>query len=258
MLGLAAAAILWQGALVAGSAPRVALRLGLDTLYAGAFAEAAATFTMLAQADSTDPAPVIFSAGAYIWWAAAKDSDDFEARRIDSLLNVAVRRARAAGQGTAALFWLGTALGYRARQEDLHGHSFSAAKDARAMRDAYRQVLAADSLCADCDLGLGLYNYGLARASAVSRFLAKLIGLGSGDAALGIRQMEHAATSGDLARVEATWVLANALTREAARHDADRDRLVREARGHVGALAERYPQNPLFQRFLERTADHPR
>jgi hypothetical protein len=228
------------------------LRSGLDTLYAGAFARAAASFEALAAQDTTDPAPVIFSAGAYIWWAAAKDSDDYEARRIDSLLDVSVRRARAGGEHPEALFWLGTALGYRARQEDLHGHSLSAAKDARAMRDAYRQVLAADSLRSDCYLGLGLYNYGLARAGAISRFLAKLIGLGSGDAALGLQQMERAAMTGDLARVEATWVLASALLRESTRNHADRDGLLREARGYVESLAQRYPDNPVFQRFLLR------
>lgn len=244
---LAAAVVLLQAAGGGG------LRPGLDTLYAGAFAEAAKHFETLAAADTADPAPVIFSAGAYIWWAAAKDSDGFEARRIDSLLDLAVRRARAAGEHPDAWFWLGTALGYRARQADLHGHGFSAAKDAKAMRDAYRKVLAADSLRNDCYLGLGLYNYGLARASAISRFLAKLVGLGSGDARLGIQQMERAAKTGDLARVEATWVLASALVRESARDDAERDRLIREARGYVEGLAQRYPANPVFQRFLLKT-----
>ncbi|HTR22203.1 MAG TPA: hypothetical protein VMH88_15235 [Gemmatimonadales bacterium] len=254
---LAAAAMLLQSAWAVGGGGRARdqVRAGLDTLYAGEFAQAASAFTILAAQDTTDPAPVIFSAGAYIWWAAAKDSDDFESRRIDSLLDVAVRRARAAGENAEALFWLGTALGYRARQEDLHGHAFAAAKDARAMRDAYRQVLAADSLRADCYLGLGLYNYGLARAGAISRFLGKLIGLGSGDAALGMEQMERAARSGDLARVEATWVLASALKREATRKGAERERLIQEARGYVDGLAVRYPANPVFQRFLAHTPE---
>ncbi len=253
MLQLIAAAVLLQGA--SGGGDRGALRSGLDTLYAGSFAQAAAAFAALAAADTADPAPVIFAAGAYIWWAAAKDSDEFEARRIDSLLDVAVRLARAAGEGPEAQFWLGTALGYRARQEDLHGHGFAAAKDARSMRDAYRRVLIADSARTDCYLGLGLYNYGLARAGAVSRFLAKLIGLGSGDAALGMQQIERAAQGGDLARVEATWVLASALAREARRKETDRAHLLHEARGYVSGLAERYPLNPVFQRFLAQTPE---
>lgn len=236
---------------------RAELRAGLDTLYAGDFSAAAAYFAELAARDSTDPAPVIFQAGAYIWWASAKDSVAFAARRIDSLLDLAVRRARTAPapKGPTADFWLATALGYRGRERDLRGRSLGAAKDAKAMRDAYRRVLAADSTCADCYLGLGVYNYGLARASALARFFAKLIGLGSGDAEVGIRYMRRVAREGDLARVEGTWVLAAALVREAARDPAGRAVLEREARAYVLRLAARYPGNPVFQRFLTEVPD---
>lgn len=230
------------------------LRAGLDTLYSGDFAAAAGYFAELAARDSTDPAPLIFEAAAYIWWASAVDSAAFEARRIDSLLGQAVRRARAGdvkGKRTpAANFWLGTALGYRARERDLHGSALGAAKDAKAMRDAYRRVLAADSTCVDCYLGLGVYNYGLARVGALARLFAKIIGLGSGNAELGIRYMRRVAHEGDLAQVEGTWVLAAALGREAARDRAGRAVLEGEARSYVLRLAERYPANPVFLRFL--------
>jgi len=244
---LAAAVFLLQG----HPTDRADLRAGLDTLYGGAFAAAAAYFDGLAARDTTDPAPAIFQAGAYIWWASAKDSADFEHERIDSLLGLAIARARTAGGGgPAADFWLATALGYRARERDLHGHAWGAAKDGKAMRDLYRRVLAADSSCMDCYLGLGVYHYGLARAGALARLFAKIIGLGSGNAETGIRYMRRAAHDGDFARVEATWVLAAALVREAARDPAGRPVLEREARGYVGRLAERYPGNPVFQRFL--------
>ena len=118
------------------------------------------------------------------------------------------------------------------------------------MRDIYRRLLAADSSCADCYLGLGVYDYGLARAGAFARFFARIIGLGSGNAERGIRYMRRAAHDGDLARVESTWVLAAALMREAARDPAGRAVLEREARGYVEGLAARYPDNPVFQRFL--------
>jgi len=228
---------------------RAALRAGLDTLYGGAFERAATYFAALAERDSADPAPVVFQAGAYIWWAAARDSGDFELGRIDSLLGVALARARAVTDGSTD-FWLATALGYRARQREEHGHAFSAARDGKAMRDIYRRVLAADSSCADCYLGLGVYEYGLARASALARFFARLIGLGSGNAERGIRYMRRAAHDGDLARVESTWVLAAALMREAARDPAGRSVLEEEARSYVESLARAYPGNAVFQRFL--------
>ena len=238
-------------------AERPDIRAGLDTLYAGGFPAAAAYFATLATRDTTDPAPIVFEASAYIWWASALENDAFEERHIDSLLDVAIARANAVPPGPAREFWRATALGYRARQRDLHGHSWGAARAAKAMRDAYRRVLQADSTCVDCYLGIGVYQYGLARASAVARVVAKLIGLGAGNAELGIRYLRRVAHEGDLARVEATWVLAAALTREAARDPGGRVTLEREARGYVRRLAERYPGNPVFQRFLRELPESP-
>lgn len=230
----------------------VALRAGLDTLYGGEFAVAAAYFARLAQRDTADPAPVVFQAAAYIWWAAALDSADFARARIDSLLDLAIARARGLPQPD---FWLATALGYRARQREEHGRAFAAAKDAKAMRDIYRRILAADSSCADCYLGLGVYEYGLARASTLARLFARIIGLGGGDAERGIRYMRRVAREGDLAQVEGTWVLAAALVREGARDPGGRHVLEQEARRYVRQLAARYPGNAVFQRFLREIPD---
>jgi len=235
-------------------AERPDVRAGLDTLYGGGFPAAAAYFADLAARDSTDPAPVTFEASAYIWWAAALENDAYEAARIESLLDLAIARARASSPGPAQDFWLATALGYRARQRELHGHSWGAAEDGKAMRDAYARVLAVDSSCIDCYLGLGVYQYGLARASALARLVAKIVGLGSGNAERGIADMRRVAAEGDLARVEAGWVLAAALVREAARDPARRAALERDARDAAAALASRYPGNPVFQRFLRETA----
>ena len=254
-MSLVAAALLLllqSGAGLSGR-DRSELRVGLDTLYGGAFPAAAAYFAALAARDSADPAPVIFEAGAYIWWAAALQSDAYEAHRIDSLLAVAIVRAASQPPGPTREFWLATALGYRARQRDVEGHSWGAAKDGKAMRNAYRRVLQVDSGCVDCYLGLGVYEYGLARAGGLARFVAKLVGLGSGSAALGISYLRRASRDGDLARVEATWVLAAALVREAARDPGGRAVLQHEASGYVRRLAERYPANPVFQRFLQET-----
>lgn len=232
------------------SLERVELLAGLDTLYAGRFETAARHFAALAARDTLDPAPVVFQATAYVWWAAAREDDAFERQRVDALLDLAIRRAEAAGDD----FWIATAYGYRGRQRELHGGALAAANDAKRMRDAYRRVLAADSSRADCYLGLGLYDYGLARVGALARLFAKVIGLGSGDAERGIRYLRRAARDGHLARVEATWVLAAALVREAGRDRGGRAVLEGEARGYVSRLRERYPENPVFLRFLERVS----
>jgi hypothetical protein len=236
----------------AAARERPDVRAGLDTLYAGRFAAAAGLFAALGRGDSSDPAAPIFEAGAYIWWASALDSAAFERARIDSLLSLAVARARRAGAG--ADFWLATAHGYRARERDLHGETWGAAKDGKAMRDAYRRVLARDPACVDCLLGLGVYHYGLARAGTLARLLARVVGLGSGNADSAFAYLRRVSAEGDLARVEGAWVLAAALVRDAARAGADSEQLVAEAHEHVAALAARYPGNPVFRRFLAETA----
>jgi len=243
-----------------GGEPRTArpdLRAGLDTLYAGDFATAARVFADLSARDTADPAPVVFQAGAYIWWAAAKDSDSFAAAPIDSLLARAIALAKTQPPGIDRDFWLANALGYRARERELNGHAWGAAKDAKAMRDAYRRVLAADSSCTDCFLGLGLYSYGLARASTIAKIVARIIGLGGGNAEDGLAMMRRVARDGDLARVEGTWVLAAALVREADRDAGRRVERRTESLALVDALARRYPANPVFQRFLREVAHAP-
>jgi hypothetical protein len=247
---VAAAALLLQATGGSSRTARPELRAGLDTLYAGEFASAARLFADLRVRDTGDPAPVVFQAGAYIWWAAAKDSDSFAAGAIDSLLDRAIALAKSRPTGPDRDFWLATALGYRARERDLRGHAWGAAKDAKAMRDAYRRVLAADSSCTDCFLGLGLYSYGLARASTIAKIVARIIGLGGGNVEDGLAMMRRVARGGDLARVEGTWVLAAALMREAGRDAERRAERRAEAVALVDGLAARYPANPVFQHFL--------
>ena len=69
--------------------------------------------------------------------------------------------------------------------------------------------------------------------------------------------LRRVSREGDLARVEASWVLAAALVREAARDPRGRVVLQHEAAGYVRRLVERYPGNPVFQRFLRETPDSP-
>jgi hypothetical protein len=201
-----------------------------------------------------DPVGPALAASALIWEAAAIPDDEFMADSVDTLLaDAAARAKRGIDEATTdsaravQLFWLGTALGYRARQADLHGHPWRASQEAKAMRDALERALALDSTCADCLLGLAIYDYALARAGALARLVARIIGLGGGDAELALARMRHVQDAGTLARYEARWLYANALVRE-----SDSDTLLKlEARRLVGDLATRFPDNPVFRRFLD-------
>lgn len=151
------------------------------------------------------------------------------------------------------LFWLGTALGYRARQAELHGRFWRAARDAKAMQTALEQARALDSTCTDCLLGLAIYDYALARASTIARLVARIIGLRGGDAERALERLREVSEQGLLTRTEARWVYANALLRE---NDQDGS-LREEARRLVGELATQFPENPVFRRFLDPSGAEP-
>jgi hypothetical protein len=152
-----------------------------------------------------------------------------------------------------ALFWLGTALGYRARQAELHGHLWRAAGDARGMRKALQLALGYDSTCVNCLLGLAIYDYALARAGVLARLVARIIGLGGGDAELALARLRRVSEEGTVTRYEARWLYANALVRESRADAALRE----EALKLVGALAVEFPDNPVFTRFVQTTATAP-
>ena len=201
-----------------------------------------------------DPVGPALAASALIWEGAAIPDDQFMADSVDTLLaDAAARAERGVSEATTdsarvvQLFWLGTALGYRARQADLHGHLWRASREARAMRTALERALALDSTCVDCQLGLAIYDYALARASALARLVARIIGLGGGDAELALARMRRVQEAGDAGAVRGAVALRQrAGPRERLGHAA-----ALEARRLVDDLATRFPDNPVFRRFLD-------
>lgn len=119
------------------------------------------------------------------------------------------------------------------------------------MQQHLERALALDTACVDCLLGLGVYDYALARAGALARFVARLVGLGSGDATRALDRMRAAAERGAYTRWEARWVLANALAREGGRDAALRE----EARRILTELATQFPDNPVFRRQAAATTE---
>ncbi|OGU00585.1 MAG: hypothetical protein A2085_02605 [Gemmatimonadetes bacterium GWC2_71_10] len=234
------------------------LLAGQDLIYGGRHSAAALYFSELATQYPADAAPRALHASALIWQGEAEGNETFAADVVDSLLTAAVElAARAVDTATAdadrvqALFWLGTAYGYRARQAELRGGGslWRASRDARAMHDALERALALDSSCADCLLPLGLYDYAVARSSTLARLIARIIGLGGGNAERGLDRVRRAGELGTFTRVEARWVYANMLLREEPGAGARRE----EARRTVADLAARFPENLVFRRFLEPT-----
>ncbi len=229
-------------------------------LYSGRFADASRYFSDLGERFPLDPAGPALAASALIWEGNALEDDRYLADSVDALLAEAAARAdravAAASSDSAravALFWLGTATGYRARQGEMLGKYWRAAGDAKAMRGALRRAVSLDTACVDCLLGLAIYDYALARASVLVRLVSRIIGLGGGNATWALEQLKVVSERGTITRTEGEWVYANALWREDRADGASRD----EARRMVADLAARFPDNPVFRRFLDRTAPAP-
>jgi hypothetical protein len=226
---------------------------GQDLIYRGLFSAAHLYFSRLTEARPRDPIGPTLAASALIWWGNARSEDAFLADSIDALLAEGAARATALAQQAgddstraAAYFWLGTAIGYRARQAELLGRWWRAAREAGRMRSALERSFALDSTRADCLLGLAVYEYGLARASALARLVARIIGLGGGDVDHAMEMFRRVLAEGDLARTEGRWVFANVLLREGERDASLREEGLRL----IGQLADEYPDNPIFRRPL--------
>lgn len=229
------------------------LRSGQELIYRGRFSAAALYFERMSREHPREPAAPVLLASALIWWGEARDEESFLADSVDLLLTEGITRAARAlveaPTDTArvqALFWLGSAYGYRARQAEARGSFWRASRDARVMRQALERAVALDSTCVDCLLGLGLYDYSLARSGALARLIARIVGLGGGDAERGLDRMRRSAETGLYTRSEARWVYAHALLRESGRDAARREQALRL----VAELAAQFPENSVFQRGL--------
>lgn len=236
------------------------IQSGQELIYRGRFGAAQVYFSDLSQQFSRDPAGPALEASSLMWWGEARGDKTFQADVVDSLLHVATGRAQLladSGSGDGArfngFFWLGITNGFQARQADARGSVWRAARDARAMRQALERAVSMDSTCADCLLWLGIYEYTLARASSLERFAARLVGLGSADAARGLARLRRASEEGMIFRTDARWVYATALLRE-----GERDASLREdGLRRVAELVTQLPENPVFRRALPASFGQP-
>jgi hypothetical protein len=236
------------------------LQSGQELIYRGRFGAAQVFFSDLSRQFSRDPAGPALEASSLIWWGEARSDESFQVDAVDSLLADAIGRAQAMVDSAAddgarftGYFWLGTAYGYRARQAEMRGNVWRASRDARQMQSALEHAVAMDSTCIDCLLGLGIYDYALARASALARLAARIVGLGGGDAQRALERLRRASEEGTLTRTEARWIYASALLREG-EHDAS---LREEGVRRILELAGQFPENPVFRRALPASVGQP-
>ena len=131
-------------------------------------------------------------------------------------------------------------LGYASRAR-LLGLRYEKTATARAGVEGRKHLLRClelDPEMADANLGLGLYNYYVDTLSAMAKVLRFFMGIPGGDKRVGLRQLETAATKGELTQTEARYNMAKSLRN----YDHDYTRALAAAL----LLTTEFPENPLF------------
>lgn len=113
----------------------------------------------------------------------------------------------------------------------------SAARKAKAARDAHLEVLKLDPNFHDARAAVGIYNYAVGSLPWLVRAGLSVVGLGGGDKPGGIREMETAAAKGSRAATDAKMLLIIVYAREL--QYAKSMKLIEE-------LQAKYPRNFMF------------
>jgi len=195
------------------------------------------------------PAPRVACLGLEalsLWWQIQLDPDSraldaaFSAK-VEAAVAEADRLTRAEPERAEAWFYLGAAYGARAQWRVLRLERLAAARDGKRIKEALERALALDPAMHDAEFGLGMYRYYADVAPAVLKFLRWLLLLPGGDRVDGLRQVERAATEGQLVASEAQYQI----------HVLDLwyENRPREALALVRGLQARYPHNPLFHQI---------
>ena len=233
--------LLAGGARAADEAMRGEVAAVVDLFYAHDFDAAASAGAALASKHPGHPVGPLYRAiVAYQRWMASGLLDESAWSDVDRDLSLAIAEASAleASSPAESHYYLGAALGFRARGLAARRHFLAALPDAASSIRHLRKALALDPSLTDAELGLGMYHYFAARMPAPTRPFAYLLAGESGDRDKGLAELWSVAKSSGPACMEARAVLSMILSRN---DEADWD----GAEKLLAELMTRYPRNPV-------------
>lgn len=195
------------------------------------------------------PAPRVACLGLEalsLWWQIQLDPDSraLDAAfisKVETAIAEANRMTKAEPERAEAWFYLGAAYGVRAQWRVLRVERLAAARDGKRIKEALERALTLDPDMHDAEFGLGMYRYYADVAPAALKFLRWLLLMPGGDRVDGLRQVERAATVGQLVDGEAQYQIHVLYLWYEHRP--------REALALVSGLQARYPHNPLFHQI---------
>ncbi|MBI5597702.1 MAG: hypothetical protein HY928_16565 [Elusimicrobia bacterium] len=215
----------------------------VDLFYGLRFEEALAAARAAEAAHPGHPAGPFYAGVVRFQQFVAGDAlseEEFSAFEAESRRAEAAAEAWVSSQAAVGHYYLGAAHGFRARGLVARKSWMSAVGSARRGAKHLKKALALDPALLDARLGLGMYEYYIARAPLLARPLAfAMMGLW-GDRDAGLAHLRAVAEHGGAARMEARSVLS-------AIYASDPEGRWDEAEALLGPLMERYPGNPLYR-----------
>ncbi len=195
---------MWPAALVAGAlaaaapdAPDDGFDAPLQLLYDGATDAALADFARLGEAFPADPLPVYFEALSLAWKLEQRPERRDDDARLLRLADLAIDRARSRLHReplqVRALFGRGAAHGVKSRLHLFRRNKGAAAREAVAMREDLRRVVALEPGHEDARFGLALYDYYADVLPRMLKLLRALMGIPGGDRKRGLAGLRRAA-----------------------------------------------------------------
>ncbi len=161
------------------------------------------------------------------------------ARAVDKVFEFSAQMKRSPATSAEALFYEGTAHGFRARLHTLREQTLPSGREGKQMREALLKAVALDpTLAHDAGVGLGIYDYYADSLSPLIKLFRFFLFIPGGNMERGIAQLHAAADTRNLFSPEARWELARIIGVREGRHE--------EAVKLLVPLVHAYPDNALF------------
>ena len=215
----------------------------VDLFYGHEFERAVPAAAALEARHPGHPVGPLFKAiVAFQRWTAEGLRDDGSWKAIDLELTRAADEAKTLEKTSPAEshYYLGAALGFRARGLAAQKRFLSAVPDAASSIRHLKKALALDPGLEDARLGLGMYHYFAARMPPAAKPFARVLMGEPGDREKGLSELWSVANSSGVARMEARAVLAMILSKNDEADWNGAEKLLAE-------LMKRYPRNPLYR-----------
>jgi tetratricopeptide (TPR) repeat protein len=213
---------------------------GLELCYRFKWNQAEEIFGNMIKENPDDANGYHFLSGVYLWYyLGSREKNDFST--FVKYSDQAIEKAKSAldekPQSAFLNYILGSNYMYRAIAFTREENYLDAVWASKKSESYLNETLEIDPRFTDAYLGLGLYNFAVGQIPSAFQWALSLAGI-HGDKQTGINYIKKAATSGNLAKVEAQYYLSQILTEVLFENEA--------ALYYLKNLVRRYPENLLF------------